>query len=113
MFQPIPFSPIRTSLYCPQELMGTLDQGDYHSFERTVDFRCFAYYVDHGRSAPRDPLSSLFEALHDNSITQATLELLKERPRVAAIMGGHDETGDRKFTAGLRASRRLSATKTS
>jgi predicted Rossmann-fold nucleotide-binding protein len=91
MFPPIPFSPIRTSLYSPQELMGTLDPGDYQSFERTVDFRCFAYYAEHGRSAPRDPLASLFEALHDNSTTQATLALLKGRPRVAAIMGGHDE----------------------
>jgi predicted Rossmann-fold nucleotide-binding protein len=91
MFPPIPFSPIRTSLFSPQELMGTLDPGDYQSFESTVDFRCFAYYAEHGRSAPRDPLSSLFEALHDNSITQATLSLLKGRPRVAAIMGGHDE----------------------
>jgi hypothetical protein len=25
MFPPIPFSPIRNSLYSPQELMGTLD----------------------------------------------------------------------------------------
>jgi len=105
MFPPIPFSPIRTSLYSPQELMGTLDQGDYKSFERTVDFRCFAYYAEHGRSAPSDPLSSLFEALHDNSITQATLALLKERPRVAAIMGGHDEPrGSEVYTGVARIS---------
>jgi hypothetical protein len=57
--------------------MGTLDADDYKSFERTVDFRCFAYYAEHGRSAPSDPLSSIFEVLHDSSITQATLALLK------------------------------------
>lgn len=91
MFPPIPFSPIRTTLYSPRELMGTLAPDDYQSFERTLDFQCFAYYAAHGRSAPRDPLSSLFESLHDNSITQATLALLQGRPRVAAIMGGHDE----------------------
>src|ERR1700723_1711455 len=91
MFDAIPFAPIRTSLYSPSELMGTLDPADYRSFESTVDFRCFAYYKEHGSAAPRDPLSSLFEALHDNSITQATLALLKGRPRVTAIMGGHDE----------------------
>jgi hypothetical protein len=91
MFSPIPFSPIRASLYSPQELMGALDPADYHSFETTVDFRCFSYYAEHGHSAPSDALCSLFEALHDNSITQATLALLKGRPRVAAIMGGHDE----------------------
>jgi predicted Rossmann-fold nucleotide-binding protein len=91
MPQPLPFEPIRTSLYTARELMGTLDQDDYKSFEHTVDFRCFAYYVAHGRSVPRDPLASMFEALHDNSITQATLALLRGRPRIAAIMGGHDE----------------------
>lgn len=92
MFQSLPFAPIRTSLYTAEELMGALNAADYKSFAETVDFRCFAYYVAHGRSVPSDPLASLFEALHDNSITQATLALLKGRPRVAAIMGGHDET---------------------
>ena len=91
MFPPLPFAPIRTSLYTAQDLMGTLDARDPNSFERTADFRCFAYYVENSRSAPRDPLSSLFEALQDNSITQATLARLQRRPRVAAIMGGHDE----------------------
>ena len=91
MFPPLPFSPIRTTLYSPQELMGTLVLEDYRSFERTLDFRCFTYYSEHGRSAPSDPLTSMFEALHDNSITQATLALLIARTRVAAIMGGHDE----------------------
>jgi len=91
MFSPLPFSPIRGSLYAPQDLMGSLRDGEPSSFERTVDFECFAYYVMHGRSAPRDQLSSLFEALHDNSITQATIALLQKWPRVAGIMGGHDE----------------------
>jgi predicted Rossmann-fold nucleotide-binding protein len=91
MFSPLPFSPIRASLYTPQDLMGSLREGEPSSFDHTVDFECFAYYVTHGRSAPRDPLSSLFEALHDNSITQATIALLQKWPRIAGIMGGHDE----------------------
>jgi hypothetical protein len=91
MFPELPFSPIRTSLYTPQDLMGSLNACDYRSFASTVDFKCFAYYVEHGRSAPRDPLSSIFESLHDNSITQATIALLKHHRRVAGIMGGHDE----------------------
>jgi predicted Rossmann-fold nucleotide-binding protein len=91
MFLELPFSPIRTSLYTAQELMGSLDGGDYRSFACTVDFKCFAYYVEHGRAAPRDPMSSIFESLHDNSITQATLAFLKGQRKVAGIMGGHDE----------------------
>jgi predicted Rossmann-fold nucleotide-binding protein len=91
MNHPVPFSPVRSDLYTPQELMGTLDPGDYRSFQHTLDFKCFAYYKRHGSAAPNDALTSIFEALHDNSITQATLALLKNRPRVAAIMGGHDE----------------------
>jgi predicted Rossmann-fold nucleotide-binding protein len=101
MLPPIPFSPIRTSLYTPQELMGTLDAGNYQSFEQTIDFRCFHYYASHGRSVPSDALSSLFESLHDNSITQATLALLKGRARVGAIMGGHDEARGTKAYTGV------------
>jgi predicted Rossmann-fold nucleotide-binding protein len=71
--------------------MSGLDGAQYRSFARTMDFKCFAYYVKHGRSAPRDPLSSLFESLHDNSISRATLALLSRQQRVAGIMGGHDE----------------------
>lgn len=94
MFARIPFSPIRESLYSPHELMAGLGAGDYRSFARTPDFKCFAYYVRHGRAAPRDPLSSIYESLHDNSITQATLAFLKGQKKVAAVMGGHDEPRD-------------------
>ncbi len=36
MFRPIPFSPIRTTLYSPPELMETFDPDDYQPFERTL-----------------------------------------------------------------------------
>jgi predicted Rossmann-fold nucleotide-binding protein len=109
MFANLPFSPIRTSLYSPQELMAGLDGNDYRSFARTPDFECFAYYVRHGRSAPKDPLSSIFESIHDNSITQATLAFLKRQKRVAAVMGGHDEERDSEtYAAVARMARALS-----
>jgi hypothetical protein len=57
---------------------------------KRTDFKCLEYYVRHGRAAPKDPLSSIFESLHDNSITQATLKYLSRQQKVAAIMGGHD-----------------------
>jgi predicted Rossmann-fold nucleotide-binding protein len=109
MFARIPFSPIRQALYSPQELMAGLDAADHRSFARTPDFKCFAYYVRHGRSAPKDPLCSTYEALHDNSITQATLAFLKGQKKVAAIMGGHDEPrGSKTYAAVARMARALS-----
>ncbi len=109
MFARIPFSPIRESLDSPQELMAGLNAADYRSFARTPDFKCFAYYVRHGRAAPKDPLSSIYESLHDNSITQATLAFLKGQKKVAAVMGGHDEPRDsRTYAAVARMARALS-----
>ena len=61
MFARIPFSPIRESLYSPQELMAGLDAADYPFLRAHADFKCFAYYVRHGRAAPKDPLSSIYE----------------------------------------------------
>ncbi|MGA8675690.1 MAG: hypothetical protein WB621_10780 [Candidatus Acidiferrales bacterium] len=109
MFTRIPFSPIRETVYSPQELMAGLDAADYRSFARTPDFKCFAYYVRHGRAAPKDPLSSIYESLHDNSITQATLAFLKGQKKVAAVMGGHDEPRDSQtYAAVARMARALS-----
>jgi predicted Rossmann-fold nucleotide-binding protein len=109
MFTRIPFSPIRETLYSPQQLMAGLDAGDYRSFACTPDFKCFAYYVRHGRSAPKDPLSSIYESLHDSSITQATLAYLKREKKVGAVMGGHDEPRDSDtYAAVARMARALS-----
>jgi hypothetical protein len=87
----VPFSPIRTELYGPPDLIATLDPGDYRSFQRILDFKWFAYYKNDGSAAPNDGLTSIVEAVHDNAITQVTFALLESRPRVTAIMGGHDE----------------------
>jgi hypothetical protein len=109
MFAKIPFTPIRETLYSPRGLMAGLGAADYRSFARTPDFKCFAYYVRHGRSAPKDPLSSMYESLHDNSVTQATLAFLKGEKKVAAVMGGHDEPRDSDtYAAVARMARALS-----
>jgi anti-sigma factor RsiW len=92
-------------------LIGTLDPDDYPSFEHTLDFRCFAYYAEHGRSAPRDALTSLFEALHDNSITQATLALLKGGRASPPSWAAMTNRGDPLFTAVSLASPQRSAAK--
>ncbi len=55
----------------------------------------------HGRTAPRDPLSSIYEALHDNSITQAILAFLKGQKKVAAVMSGHDAPRDSQTYAAV------------
>jgi hypothetical protein len=70
MFPPIPFSPIRTSLYSPQELMGTLDQGDYKSFEHTVDFR--------------DPMTSL--AANDTIDETRSVPATRRRDRAGTLI---------------------------
>ena len=57
---------------------------------------------------PENPLSSIYEALHDNSITQATLAFLKGQKKVAAVMGGHDEPRDQQYAAVARMARALS-----
>lgn len=101
MFARIPFSPFRESLYSPQELMAGLNAANYHSFARTPDFKCFAYYVRHGRAAPKDLLSSIYESLHDNSITRATLAFLKGQKKVGAVMGGHDGPRDSRTYAAV------------
>ncbi len=77
MFSPLPFSPIRASLYTPQDLMGS------SSRRRTIFIRAHRRFrmlrlLRECTDVPRRgiQLSSLFEALHDNSITQATIALL-------------------------------------
>ena len=59
MLQPIPFAPIRSSLYSPATLMSGLEAGDFKSFARTTDFRCFEYFVEHGKIAPNDALAGM------------------------------------------------------
>ncbi len=55
----------------------------------------------HGRAGPKDPLSSIYESLHDNSITQATFAFLKREKKVAAVMAGHDEPCDSQTYAAI------------
>jgi predicted Rossmann-fold nucleotide-binding protein len=85
----LPFSPVRWSIYDPQELFAGYDVHDPASFARTTDFAIYRHFVTTGRGASTDPFVAMMQALHDNSITQATRSLLADT-RPAAIMGGHE-----------------------
>jgi hypothetical protein len=39
--------------------MSGLEAGDFKSFARTTDFRCFEYFVEHGKIAPNDALAGM------------------------------------------------------
>jgi predicted Rossmann-fold nucleotide-binding protein len=84
----LPYQPIRQELYAPDELFKDFDPADPASWGKTVDFKIYCHFVIKGRSAPTDPYEGMMQALHDNSITQSTYGLIKER-KVAAVMGDH------------------------
>ena len=84
----LPYQPLRTGLYAPDELMSGFDPLRPESFAETLDFRIYLSYVTEGGAAPENYFGSMMQALHDNSITQALRILLAEKHCVA-IMGGH------------------------
>lgn len=90
-----PLNPFMGHLYTPEELLGAFDIANASSFQETLDFRTYRYFVKAGRNAPPDELDSMMQALHDNSITQETKRFLEGR-RVVAIMGGHKMPRDQK-----------------
>jgi predicted Rossmann-fold nucleotide-binding protein len=75
-------------LYHPADLYEGFKSSDPASWEDTLDFRIYKHYVMKGRNAPTDPYEGMMQALHDNSITQATYGLIRNR-KVAGIMGDH------------------------
>ncbi len=88
---PFPFHPIRESLYSPEELVAGFDPARPESYAETTDFRIYRNYVMAGRAAPNGYFPAMMQALHDNSITQATHEyLLSSSAKAVGIMGGHD-----------------------
>jgi predicted Rossmann-fold nucleotide-binding protein len=84
----IPFIPLRWSVYDYRELFQEFDSANTASYAKIKDFAIYRYFVMEGRSVPQNPFTSMMEALHDNSITQATQQILAGR-KVAAVMGGH------------------------
>ena len=62
-----------------------------------------------GRATPADAVAGMMEALHDNSILEAMLEFLTHHPKIAAIMGGHEEPrGSPTYRQVVAISRKLS-----
>ncbi len=83
-----PLNVFTGALYSADDLLKDFDPEDPASFQKTLDFRTYRYFVKAGRNAPSDELDSMMQALHDNSITQATQAFIKGK-RVVAVMGGH------------------------
>jgi predicted Rossmann-fold nucleotide-binding protein len=92
---PFPFRPIREGLYSPAELAAGFDPERPSSYAETTDFSIYQQYVAVGRSVPTDYFAAMMQALHDNSITQATHEYLAESSaKAVGIMGGHELARD-------------------
>ena len=85
---PIPFTPIRWSLYDPAELFTGFVPADPSSYQESLDFRIYRHFVSEGGSTPGDHFVAMMQALHDNSITQA-VQQVRRRRRIAGIMGAH------------------------
>lgn len=84
-----PFNPYRGSLYTPEELLGDYIVGDYESYEKTLDGRCYRDFVAQGKDNVMDVRITLARRLHDHAIGDAMQEYLVGK-RVVAIMGGHN-----------------------
>lgn len=84
----LPFEPIRQEVYTSNELFAGYEPGTPSSWASTPDFAAYTYFVREGRNAPMNPYSGMMQALHDSTVTQATLDFVSDK-RVVAIMGGH------------------------
>jgi predicted Rossmann-fold nucleotide-binding protein len=86
--EPLPFQPIRNTVYTAQELFDTYRPSVAGSYGTTMDFRSYQWFVKTGRSTPVDPYAAMMRALHDSSVTFDVGSVISGR-RVAGIMGGH------------------------
>lgn len=84
----LPFVPIRSTLYGPDELFAGFVQDDPTSFARTTDFGIYRAFVAGGGAMSGEAFGTMMQSLHDNAITQARRAFLHGR-RCVAIMGGH------------------------
>jgi len=85
----LPFQPIRQSLYSAQELLEGYDPADWRSLGKMRDQMIYRFFISEGRGTPESHFSSMMEALHDNSISQALDEVLGAWKRVVGVMGDH------------------------
>ena len=78
----------RARLYHPKELFDGYDPAKINGYQSTFDYLVYDEYVDYGKHNPKRIDVSLYQRLHDHSITDALNEILKGR-KVVGIMGGH------------------------
>ena len=86
--EPLPFQPIRNTVYTAQELFDGYQPSVAGSYGTTMDFRSYQWFVKTGRSTPIDPYAAMMRALHDSSVTFDVGAIIAGR-RVVGIMGGH------------------------
>ena len=84
----LPFTPIRNTVYAPEELFAGYDPDVPGSYAATMDFAAYRWFVATGRSTPIEPYPAMMRALHDSSLTLDVGRLIAGE-RVVGIMGGH------------------------
>lgn len=103
---PLPFVPMRETLYTPGELFAGFDSSRPRSYAETRDFRIYRNYVATGKYRSRDYFASMMQSMHDNSILQAVNDYFSVGTlKAVAVMGGHQMPRD---AAGYREVARLS-----
>jgi len=83
MTDEFPVLPFRTTLYTPEELFAGYRTDDPTSYATTLDLRTYV-----STRTPSSREVGMLRALHDQCVTDARDDLLRDR-RVVAIMGGH------------------------
>lgn len=92
-----PIDPYRATLYTPQELYSGLREKGYES---TPDYLAYEWARDAARE--RDAFVTLLRAIHDDSVSDALIEFVADRP-VVGVMGGHAlERGTPEYAAAAR-----------
>ncbi|MFJ3666691.1 LOG family protein [Streptomyces sp. NPDC090106] len=98
----LPFDPYRGLTYAPDELFAGLDEG----YERTPDALAYTWF--RRTRADGDILASMLRSIHDDAVSDALDELLREC-RVVGVMGGHAMArGTDAYAGAARLGRELS-----
>lgn len=110
-----PFNPIHDKLYGQFELIQNFDPDNTLSVTSTVDYQCFIYFEQQGRTTVSDPYAGMMEALHDASIGRGLNSFLAAEVqagrRPIGIMGGHREPrGSKTYREVARMAQQLSET---
>ncbi len=85
----LPFHPLVDHLYGRHELFAGFSRDDPDSYARCRDMAVLSYFVRYNRNPATDVRVSTLEALHDNSISDATRLFRNGYSKIVAIMGGH------------------------